>query len=230
MLGSKVLHTYPHDAHAFTQGLEYFEGFLYESTGEIGHSSVRKVELDSGRVLQKIDLSGDYFGEGLTIFGGKIYQLTWLSKTGLVYELRTLRKLKEFHYEGEGWGLAHDGANLILSDGTNRLRYLDPQTFAVTRSLEVYAGQEAVTNLNELECIGGDIYANVWHANRIARIDGRTGQVRDWIDFSALAAQEQKEPEGVLNGIAFDAARHRFFVTGKHWAHVVEVQIEGITF
>lgn len=226
----KVLKTYPHDPQAFTQGLEYFDGFLYESTGEKGQSSLRRVDLESGKVLQKTDLGPEYFGEGLTIFRGKIYQLTWLSKIGFVYDLKTFRKLRDFHYYGEGWGLAHDESKLILSDGTNTLRYIDPESFAVVRTVEVYAGKEAVTNLNELECIGNDIYSNVWHANRIARIDGRTGQVRDWIDLSALAAQEQKEPEGVLNGIAFDPARRRFFVTGKNWAHLFEVQIEGITF
>lgn len=230
VLGIKILKTFPHDPHAFTQGLEYYEGFLYESTGETGQSSARKVDLESGRVLQKTDLSSEYFGEGLTIFRGKIYQLTWLSKIGFVYDVKTFRKLRDFHFYGEGWGLTHNGSNLILSDGSNTLRFLDPETFAVTRTLEVYAGKEAVTKLNELECIGNDIYSNVWHENRIARIDARTGQVRDWIDLSALAAQEQKEPEGVLNGIAFDSVRHRFFVTGKDWAHLFEIQIEGITF
>jgi len=230
VLNIKILKTYPHDPHAFTQGLEYFDGFLYESTGETGQSSVRKVDLESGKVLQKVDLGREYFGEGLTIFRGKIYQLTWLSKIGFVYDLKSFRKLRDFHYYGEGWGLTHDGSNLILSDGTNVLRFLDPETLAVTRTLEVYAGKEAVTKLNELEYIGNDIYSNVWHENRIAWIDARTGQVRDWIDLSALAAQEQKEPEGVLNGIAFDAARRRFFVTGKDWAHLFEVQLEGITF
>jgi glutamine cyclotransferase len=230
VLNIKILKTYPHDPHAFTQGLEYFDGFLYESTGETGQSSVRKVDLESGKVLQKVDLGREYFGEGLTIFRGKIYQLTWLSKIGFVYDLKSFRKLRDFHYYGEGWGLTHDGSNLILSDGTNVLRFLDPETLAVTRTLEVYAGKEAVTKLNELEYIGNDIYSNVWHENRIAWIDARTGQVRDWIDLSALAAQEQKEPEGVLNGIAFDAARRRFFVTGKDWAHLFEIQIEGIAF
>ncbi len=230
VLTVEVLKKYPHDPHAFTQGLEYFEGFLYESTGETGQSSVRKVDLESGRVLQKKDLSSEYFGEGLTIFRGKIYQLTWLSKTGFVYDLRSFKKLQEFQYDGEGWGLAHDDSNLILSDGTNRLRFIDPGSFKVVSTLEVYAGKEAVTNLNELECIGKDIYANVWHSNRIARIDARSGQVRAWIDFSALASQEQKEPEGVLNGIAYDSVRHRLFITGKDWAHLFEVRINGITF
>ncbi len=230
VLTIEILKEYPHDPHAFTQGLEYFEGFLYESTGETGQSSVRKVDLESGRVVQKTDLDSEYFGEGLTIFRGKIYQLTWLSKTGFAYDLRSFRKLREFHYDGEGWGLAHDASNLILSDGTNRLRYLDSESFKVVRTLEVYAGKEAVTNLNELEYIENDIYANVWHSNRIARIDARSGQVRAWIDFSALASQEQKEPEAVLNGIAYDSARHRLFVTGKDWAHLFEIRVEGLTF
>jgi glutaminyl-peptide cyclotransferase len=229
MLSIKVVRTFPHDPHAFTQGLEYYGGFLYESTGETGQSSLRKIELETGKVLQKTELSSEYFGEGLTIFQGKIYQLTWLTKVGFVYDLRTFRKLREFHFYGEGWGLAHDAANLVLSDGTNTLRYLDPETFAVVRKLEVYDGKQAVTNLNELEYIENDIYANVWHANRIARIDARSGQVRAWIDCSAIAAEEQKEPEGVLNGIAYDAARHRLFVTGKDWAHLYEIRVEGLT-
>jgi glutaminyl-peptide cyclotransferase len=230
ILSVKILHAYPHDPHAFTQGLEYFDGFLYESTGETGQSSLRRVDLETGKVMQKTDLAPEYFGEGLTIFRGKIYQLTWLSKIGFVYDLKTFRKLRDFHYYGEGWGLANDGSNLILSDGTNTLRYINPETFEVARTLEIYAGKEAVTNLNELEYIGNDIYSNVWHANRIARIDPRTGQVRDWIDLSAIAEKEQTEPEAVLNGIAYDSARHRFFVTGKNWAHLFEVRIEGITF
>jgi len=230
ILGVKILKTYPHDPHAFTQGLEYFDGFLYESTGETGQSSLRKVDLETGKVMQKADLGPEYFGEGLTIFRGKIYQLTWLSKIGFVYDLKTFRKLRDFHYYGEGWGLGNRGSELILSDGTNTLRYINPETFEVVRTLEIYAGKEAVTNLNELECIGNDIYANVWHANRIARIDAQTGHVRDWIDLSALAEKEQTEPEAVPNGIAYDSARHRFFVTGKNWAHLFEVRIEGITF
>ncbi len=229
VLGIKVVKTFPHDPHAFTQGLEYYGGFLYESTGETGQSSVRKIELETGKVLQKTELSSEYFGEGLTIFHGKIYQLTWLTKTAFVYDLGTLRKLGEFHFYGEGWGLAHDAANLILSDGTNTLRFLDPETFAVVRKLEVYDEKQAVTNLNELEYIENEIYANVWHSNRIARIDARSGQVLAWIDCSAIVAEEQKQPEGVLNGIAYDSARHRFFVTGKDWAHLFEIRVEDLT-
>jgi glutaminyl-peptide cyclotransferase len=226
----KVLKSYPHDPDAFTQGFEYVDGFLYESTGEIGHSSVRKVELESGKVLQEKEVSPPHFGEGLTIFGGKVYQLAWLTKIGFVYDWRTFRKLREFHFDGEGWGLTHDDSSLILSDGTNRLRYFNPETFDLERTLDVYAGSKAVPNLNELERIGSDIYANVWHSDRIARIDSRSGEVVAWIDCLALASQEQKEPEAVLNGIAFDAARRRFFVTGKHWAHVFEIQIESNAF
>jgi len=230
VLAAKVVKTYPHDVHAFTQGLEYHDGFLYESTGRTRQSSLRKVELESGRVVQKVELGGEYFGEGLTIFHGKIYQLTWLSAKGFVYDLKSFAKLGEFPFYGEGWGLAHDDADLILSDGTNTLRFIDPEKFAVVRTLAVYAGGEAVTNVNELEVIGGDIYANVWHARRIARIDARTGEVKAWIDCAAIAAQEEKEPEGVLNGIAYDAARKRLFVTGKDWAHVFEVRVDGMSF
>lgn len=229
-LVARVVQTYPHDVRAFTQGLEYYEGFLYESTGETGQSSVRKVALETGKVLQKTDLNKDDFGEGLTIFRGKIYQLTWLSKKGYIYDLGSLRKVSEFAFYGEGWGLAHDGANLIMSDGTNKLRYLGAENFAVVRTLEVYADGNAVTNLNELEVIGDAIYANVWHANRIARIDAKTGQVTAWIDCTAIAEKEQKEPEGVLNGIAFDAVRKRLLITGKDWAHLLEVRVEGLTF
>jgi glutamine cyclotransferase len=229
-LMAKVVHTYPHDAHAFTQGLEYYEGFLYESTGETGQSSVRKAALESGKVLQKTDLGAEYFGEGLTIFRGKIYQLTWLSQVGFVYDLKSFKKLSDFHYYGEGWGLAHDDTHLILSDGTNKLRYLDPESFAVVRTVEVYAGGQAVTKLNELEYIDGQIYANIWHERRIARIDPASGAVKAWIDCSGIAAGEEKEPEGVLNGIAFDAAGKRLFITGKHWAHLLEIRVAGLTF
>ena len=229
-LVAKAVHTYPHDPQAFTQGLEYYGGFLYESTGQTGQSSVRKVALESGRVLEKTDLASEYFGEGLTILHGKIYQLTWLSQMGFVYDLRSFKKLSEFHFYGEGWGLAHDDSNLILSDGTNKLRYVDPASFAVVRTVDVYADGKAVTKLNELEFINGEIYANIWHERRIARIDAASGAVKAWIDCSGIAAQEEKEPEGVLNGIAFDAGRKRLFITGKHWGHLLEIRVEGLSF
>jgi glutaminyl-peptide cyclotransferase len=226
VLSATVLRSFPHDPHAFTQGLEYYGGYLYESTGIVGKSMLRKVELSSGKVIQQVSLPAPYFGEGLTIFRGKIYQLTWLSETGFIYDLNSFRQVGKFQYQGEGWGLTHDNASLILSDGTNKLRYLDPHSFNVTRTLEVYAGNEAVTNLNELEHIDNEVFANVWHSPRIARIDARSGQLIAWIDLSALVAKEQPEEEGVLNGIAYDQDRKRMFVTGKLWSHIIEIKLE----
>ena len=169
VIGARIIKTYPHDPHAFTQGLEYDSGYLYESTGRTGQSTLRKVVLETGAVVRKVSLSPDLFGEGLTIYSGKIYQLTWRSKKCFVYDLASFRRTGEFAYEFEGWGLTHDDTSLILSDGTNQLRFLDPATFRVTRSIWVYAGKEAVANLNELEYIDGEILANVWHSPRIAR-------------------------------------------------------------
>ncbi|MHB8500663.1 MAG: glutaminyl-peptide cyclotransferase [Candidatus Acidiferrales bacterium] len=226
VLSVKIVKTFPHDPQAFTQGLEYYGGFLYESTGLKGKSSLRRVAIDTGRVLRSISLSPEDFGEGLTIFQGKIYQLTWLSKTGFIYDLQSFRKMGEFHYESEGWGLTHDEKSLILSDGTNQIQFIDPATFQVRRRLEVYAGREAVVNLNELEYINGQIYANVWHSPRIARIDPHTGQVLAWIDLGMISAKEQREPEGVLNGIAYDHEGDRLFVTGKDWPELLQIKIE----
>jgi glutamine cyclotransferase len=227
VLSASVVRTYPHDPHAFTQGLEYYGGYLYESTGIAGQSTLRNVALQTGRVVQRVSLPPQYFGEGLTIFHGKIYQLTWLSKKGFVYDLRTFRRIKEFPYHTEGWGLTHDTKSLIMSDGTNKIRYLDPVSFAVTRTLEVYAGGEAVVNVNELEYINGEIFANIWHAPRIARIDAHAGQVVAWIDLTSIAAKEQHGEEGILNGIAYDKGGDRLFVTGKNWARVLEIKVEG---
>ena len=227
ILGVRVVRTYPHDPHAFTQGLEYYGGYLYESTGIAGQSTLRKVALRSGTVIQKASLPPQYFGEGLTMFHEKIYQLTWLSKTGFVYDLRTFRKVGEFSYDMEGWGLTHDEKSLIVSDGTNKIRYLDPVSFAVTRTVEVYAGGQAVVNVNELEYINGEIFANIWHAPRIARINAHSGQVVAWVDLTTIAAKEQRGDEGVLNGIAYDKAGDRLFVTGKNWAKVLEIKVEA---
>jgi glutaminyl-peptide cyclotransferase len=226
VLGANVVRTYPHDPHAFTQGLEYYGGYLYESTGIAGQSTLRKVALETGDVVQKVSLPRQYFGEGLTIFHTKIYQLTWLSKKGFVYDLRTFRQIADFPYDGEGWGLTHDDRSLIMSDGTNKIRYLDPASFAVTRTLEVYAGGEAVVNVNELEYINGQIFANIWHSPRIARIDAHSGQVLAWIDLTTIAAKEQHSAEAVLNGIAYDQGGDRLFVTGKNWAKVFEIKVE----
>jgi glutamine cyclotransferase len=226
-LGVKLLRSYPHDPHAFTQGLEYYRGYLYESTGIAGQSTLRKVALITGQVIQKVSLPPEYFGEGLTIFRGKIYQLTWLSKKGFVYDLRSFRQIGEFPYEGEGWGLTHDDKSLIMSDGTNKIRYIDPVSFAVTRSIEVYTGGQGVVNLNELEFIRGEIWANIWHFSRVARIDPRSGQVIAWIDLGAIVAQEPHREEAVLNGIAYDSAGDRIFVTGKNWTKLFQIKVDA---
>ena len=227
ILGANVVRTYPHDPHAFTQGLEYYGGYLYESTGIAGQSTLRKVALETGDVVQKVSLPPQYFGEGLTIFHGRIYQLTWLSKKGFVYDLRSFRQVGEFPYDTEGWGLTHDDESLIVSDGTNKIRYLDPVSFAVTRTIEVYAGREAVVNVNELEYVSGQIFANIWHSPRIARIDVRSGQVVAWIDLTSIVSKEQHSDEAVLNGIAYDKGSDRLFVTGKNWSNLFEIKVEG---
>lgn len=226
ILVAEVVESYPHDPHAFTQGLEYYDGYLYESTGRSGQSTLRRTVLETGAVLNQVNLPSEYFGEGLTIFRGKIYQLTWLSKIGFIYDVRTFRRIGEFHYESEGWGLTHDDASLILSDGSNKLQFIDPTSFKIVRTLEVYAGNVAVTNLNELEYIDGEIFANVWHSARIARIDPRSGQVLAWIDLAFVVARSKHEPEDVLNGIAYDAKRRRLFVTGKNWAEILEIKVD----
>jgi len=226
VLTAAVVKSYPHDPRAFTQGLEFFDGYLYESTGRQRQSTLRRVVIETGKVVQSVRLPDRTFGEGLTIFHGKIYQLTWLDKTGFIYDLQTFRKLGQFSYNTEGWGLTHDDASLILSDGTNRLQYIDPNSFQVTKTLEVFAGPEAVTNLNELEFIRGEIWANIWHSDRIARIDPKSGQVTAWIDLAAITERETHEQEDVLNGIAWDPGRQRLFVTGKDWPKLYEIVVK----
>jgi glutaminyl-peptide cyclotransferase len=226
VLGVEVIKSCPHDPHAFTQGLEYYDGYLYESTGRSGQSTLRRTVLETGAVLNQVSLPPEYFGEGLTIFRGKIYQLTWLSKIGFIYDVRTFRRVGEFRYNSEGWGLTHDDVSLILSDGSNKLQFIDPASFKTVRTLEVYAGNVAVTNLNELEYINGEIFANTWHSSRIARIDQRSGQVLAWIDLASVVARSKHEPEDVLNGIAYDAKERRLFVTGKDWAEILEIKID----
>jgi glutamine cyclotransferase len=226
VLTAAVVKSYPHDPRAFTQGLEFFDGYLYESTGRQRQSTLRRVVIETGKVVQSVRLPDRTFGEGLTIFHGKIYQLTWLDKTGFIYDLRKFRKLGQFSYNTEGWGLTHDDASLILSDGTNRLQYIDPNSFQVTKTLEVFAGPEAVTNLNELEFIRGEIWANIWHSDRIARIDPKSGQVTAWIDLAAITERETHEQEDVLNGIAWDPGRQRLFVTGKDWPKLYEIVVK----
>jgi glutaminyl-peptide cyclotransferase len=222
----RIVHAYPHDREAFTQGLLFERGFLYESTGLEGHSSVRKVQLESGRVLQKLDVPPPYFAEGLADWRNHLVQLTWMSHVGFVYDLASFRKLSEFAYAGEGWGLTDDEHNLIMSDGSDTLRYLDPQTYSTVRTIHVQDRGEPITNLNELEYIRGEIYANIWQTDRIARISPKTGDVTAWIDLSGLLnAADRTADTDVLNGIAYDPATDRLFVTGKRWPKLFEIRV-----
>ena len=224
--GYRVVHVYPHDPSAFTQGLIYLDGYLYESTGLNGHSSLRKVDPQTGRVLQKSDLPSQYFGEGLTNWKDALIQLSWKAQTGCVYDRRTFRLLRTFHYTGEGWGLTQDGAHLIMSDGSSELRFLDPQTFETMKSITVSEGEVEVHDLNELEYINGRIYANVWQTDLIAVISPVKGNVLAWIDLSGLRpASTRGNSNAVLNGIAYDATHNRIFLTGKLWPKLFEIQL-----
>ena len=224
--GYRVINTYPHDPKAFTQGLIFLDGHLYESTGQMGHSSLRMVDIQTGRVLQDAHLKQKYFAEGLTNWGGTLVQLTWLSHIGFVYDRSSFRLLRTFRFDFEGWGLTQDGKFLIASDGGSTLRFLDPLTFKEMRRIDVTDKGKPVQELNELEYIHGEIYANVWHSDRIARILPATGQVLGWIDLSGLLpASEKSTAEAVLNGIAYDAPHDRLFVTGKLWPRIFEIKV-----
>ena len=224
--GYRIIHTYPHDATAFTQGLEYREGVLFEGTGLNGRSALRRVDLETGRVLQQIPLEQKYFGEGITVFNRQIVELTWTSQVGFVYDQGTFRLIRTFDYSGEGWGMANDGQQIYMSDGTPDIRVWDPQTFAEKRRITVRDGSTPIRMLNELEFVRGEIYANVWQTNRIARISPSDGKVTGWIDLTGiLSPAERSEPGAVLNGIAFDPLGDRLFVTGKLWPKLFEIQI-----
>lgn len=225
--GYQIVHTYPHDPRAFTQGLLYVDGHLYESTGLRGQSSIRMLDLNSGRVLQKYDLPAQEFGEGLTDWGNTLVQLTWQAHKGFVYDRFSFALLRTFAYSGEGWGLTHDDKQLIMSDGTSYLRFLDPKTFLETRRIHVTTPSgEEIPDLNELEYVGGEIYANVWHSDRIARISPKTGKLLGWIDLTGLRDQSTTaNPDAVLNGIAYDAKDNRLFVTGKLWPKLYEIKV-----
>ena len=224
-----IIHTYPHDPHAFTQGLIYLDGHLYESAGEYGQSSLRMVDLETGRILQQQPVPSKYFAEGLAPWGSTLVQLTWQEHTAFVYDRFSFRLLRTLSYPGEGWGLTSDGKSLILSDGTPDLRFLDPATFRELRRVTVKDHGQPVKYLNELEVVHGEIYANVWHTDRIARISPRTGAVLGWIDLSGLLpANLRSSPEAVLNGIAYDAAHNRLFVTGKLWPRLYEIRVTGV--
>jgi glutamine cyclotransferase len=221
-----IVAAYPHDTSAFTQGLAYRDGFLYESTGREGQSSLRKVRLETGDVAEQVNLQPDLFGEGITLLNDKVIQLTWKSGIGFVYDLSSFRLLRKFSYSGEGWGLATNGRELLLSDGTPEIRVLDGETFQEKRRIKVHDGSTAVDQLNELEFVEGQIFANVWHSNRIARISPQTGDVVGWIDLTGLLSPMYRlEPEAVLNGIAYDPLHKRLFVTGKLWPRVFEIKL-----
>lgn len=222
----EVVKAWPHDSSAYTQGLEFYRGVLYESTGLYGRSSLRKVDLETGRILQKRDLATEYFGEGITIFQGKIFQLTWRSQKGFIYDLGTFNPLGEFSYSGEGWGLTHDDHFLIMSDGTNQIHFLDPASFQVKRTLSVLSDGQPLMNLNELEMVKGEIYANVYETNYIVRIDPASGKILGWIDLTGLlAAADRRQPVDVLNGIAYDASQDRLVVTGKLWPKLFQIRL-----
>lgn len=223
--GVTRVHTFPHDPQAFCQGLLYHDGFLYESTGNYGASSLRKVELTTGAVQQQHDLTPDLFGEGIALWHDQIIQLTWKNRQAIVYDRATFAELRRHTYPGVGWGLTSDGQQLIMSDGTATLRFLDPETFQVRRQVTVRDGSRRVTQLNELEYVAGEVYANVWYEDRIARIAPATGQVVGWLDLAGLfPASQRPHPDAVLNGIAYDPRQQRLFVTGKHWPHLFEIQ------
>jgi glutaminyl-peptide cyclotransferase len=222
----RVVKTYPHDAAAYTQGLIYREGFLFESTGLNGQSTLRKVKLETGEVVQQHRLDTAYFAEGLAEWSGQLVQLTWRSNIAFVYDLASFAPRRTFGYTGEGWGLTRDREGFILSDGTAELRFLHPETFREVRRVTVTDEGAQVRDLNELEYVRGEVLANVWHTDRIARISPESGRVIGWIDLGGLMSTGYRlDPGAVLNGIAYDAANNRLFVTGKLWPRLFEIEV-----
>ncbi|MEO7539333.1 MAG: glutaminyl-peptide cyclotransferase [Pyrinomonadaceae bacterium] len=238
--GYEVVKSYPHDPKAFTEGLFFYNGFIYESTGEEGRSSLRKVELESGKIVQKFDLPREDFGEGIALLNDKIYQLTWQQGLGRVYDARDLKLIREFSYQGDGWGMTTDGKNLILTQGTHVIKVMDPETFATVKTIPVMREDgKPLMQINELEMIKGELWANLWHSeeprilgkpNYIARIDPQSGKLLGWIDLAGISPDDQRgsdKLENTLNGIAYDAASDRIFVTGKNWKKLYEIKIIG---
>jgi glutamine cyclotransferase len=222
----KIVHVFPHDPAAFTQGLVYRDGFLYEGTGLNGRSSLRKVRLETGEVVQHVDLANDFFGEGIAIVKNEIIQLTWQSHVGFVYSLGDFRFLRQFSYPGEGWGLTSRGNELFMSDGTAEIRVLDAATFKEKRRFTIHDGAAPVDQLNELEFVEGELFANIWQTDRIARINPQTGKVVGWIDLAGLLSPVyRRRSDAVLNGIAYDSTHKRLFVTGKLWPSIFEIQL-----
>lgn len=223
--GYNVVRTYPHDRGSFTEGFFVMDGQFWESTGLEGRSYIRRVDIESGRVLQQYTVPSQYFGEGIVAFGNELFELTYKSGIAFVYDKKTFELKKTFKYSGEGWALTTDGKRLIFSDGSSSLRFLDPATFKETGRLAVTDNGKPVDQLNELEYIKGEIWANIWTSNRLARIDPKTGHVNSWIDLSGLLSVMEKPGTDVLNGIAYDAKADRIFVTGKFWPKVFEIKI-----
>jgi glutamine cyclotransferase len=221
----QVVNTYPHDREAFTQGLEYRNGFLYEGTGLHGRSTLRKVKLETGVVLQKLSLPAHFFGEGISVLGDRIVQLTWQSEVGFVWGLQDFKLQRQFSYRGEGWGLTTDGRHLYFSDGTDEIRVLDSQTLAETRRIRVLENGRPLKDLNELEWVEGEILANVWQTDRIVNINPLTGRVTGSIDLTGILPAPERAGTDVLNGIAYDAAGKRLFVTGKLWPKLFHIRL-----
>jgi glutaminyl-peptide cyclotransferase len=223
--GYRIVRSYPHDPQAFTQGLQFEEGFLYESTGQYGFSSIRRVELETGKVLQIQNLPSQYFGEGLLIWGNQLVQLTWTSGIGFIYDKASFKMGSQFRYTMEGWGITSDGQQWILSDGTSLLYFMDPKDQKITKWLEVKDGTTPIRNLNELEYIQGEVFANIWQEDRIARIQPENGQVVGWLHMDGLLTPAERARADVLNGIAYDKSQNRIFVTGKYWPRLFELQL-----
>ncbi len=228
----KLINTYPHDKTSYTQGLEFYNGFLYETTGKKGKSVLRKIALKTGKVLQETKLDAKYFGEGMTILNGNIFWLTWQARKGFIYDLETFKQKGEFAYtwSAEGWGLTNDGTHLIKSDGTHKIWFLDPETQKEKKSIQVYTNKYSLKELNEIEYINGKIYANKWQQNSIVIIDANTGIVEGVANLSGLKKEIEKsqtitDQDEVLNGIAFDKETGRIFVTGKHWGKLFEIEL-----
>lgn len=225
--GYEIVNTYPHDPHAFTEGLFYLNGFLYESTGLERHSSIRKEKLETGGIVQKIDVPPQYFGEGIVNWKGRLVSLTWKTQVGFVYDLATLKLQKQFSYRGEGWALTQDGKRLIMSDGTSQLRFLDPDTLRETGRVSVTYEGRPVPNVNELEWVKGRIYANVWQTDMLIIVAPESGEITGVVNLAGLLKPSDRleGPDSVLNGIAYDAAHDRLFVTGKNWPKLFEIRV-----
>ncbi|NSW93344.1 MAG: glutaminyl-peptide cyclotransferase [Bacteroidales bacterium] len=225
--GFKTVHTYPHDAEAFTQGLFYHDGRLYEGTGQEAGSSLREVELETGRVIRQINLDPSLFGEGITLYKDRIYQVTWQNKVGFVYERATFNLINKIYYQTQGWGLTTVGDRIAMSDGSNIIYFYEPELFTVESRIEVYDNEKAVDQLNELEYINGEIWANIWMTDLIARIDPITGKVNSYIDLSMIFPDSKRIEVNadVLNGIAYDESGNRIFVTGKRWPKLYEIRV-----